>query len=289
MVLALTGCVGYMSYFIYPYTFLASPQVLSTDPDPERSISLLTANVFQGNRDAQPCIELIKQKDPDLVLLLETDQWWVDRIAVIENQYPYKVTVPLDNAYGMALYSKIPMINPKVEYLMEKKVPSIHVALELPYGKTIKLHCLHPKPPSPTEKDTSIPRDAELMLVAKLTGFNDYPTIVAGDLNDVAWSHTTRLFQRVSGLLDPRKGRGFFNTFHAKIPIFRWPLDHVFHSNDFKLVAIERLPDIGSDHFPIYINLQYQKTAEQQQDEPTADRQDQKEATEKIQEGIEAN
>ncbi len=45
------------------------------------------------------------------------------------------------------------------------------------------------------------------------------------------------------------------NTFHARIPLFRWPLDHLYHSPHFQLEEITRLPYIGSDHFPLYYRL----------------------------------
>ncbi|WP_425414922.1 endonuclease/exonuclease/phosphatase family protein [Rubellimicrobium mesophilum] len=111
------------------------------------------------------------------------------------------------------------------------------------------------------------------------------PSIVAGDLNDVAWSHTTRLFQRISGCLDPRRGRGMFNTFHADYPIFRWPLDHIFHEASFTLVRLERLPHIGSDHFPVLAELCFEPAAEARQVTPEPAQEDLEEAQEKIDEG----
>ena len=108
-----------------------------------------------------------------------------------------------------------------------------------------------------------------------------------GDLNDVAWSRTTRLFQRISGLLDPRVGRYFMNTFHADYPLLRWSLDHIFHSTDFGLVEMKRLSHIGSDHFPIYVVLQTGKVFEQQQQSLDETPSDAEEAEDAIQEGIE--
>lgn len=51
-------------------------------------------------------------------------------------------------------------------------------------------------------------------------------------------------------LRDSRVGRGFFATFNANLPAgFRWPLDHVFVTDDFALCALQRPGDICSDHF----------------------------------------
>ena len=170
---------------------------------------------------------------------------------------PYSVKCPLDNLYGMHVYSRLALERTQIRYLVEDKVPSIHALLTLKSGDKVDVHFLHPAPPSPSENPESAERDAELVIVARSVADTDVPVIVTGDLNDVAWSRTTQLFRKVSGLLDPRIGRGAFNTFHADYPLMRWPLDHLFHSQHFTLRDIKRLPSIGSDHFPLLTRLTF--------------------------------
>jgi endonuclease/exonuclease/phosphatase (EEP) superfamily protein YafD len=146
---------------------------------------------------------------------------------------------------------------------------------------------LHPRPPEPIRDQDSKPRDAELVAVGRaIRADGDRPTIVAGDLNDVAWSPTTELFLRLSGLLDPRVGRGFYNSFHADHVLVRYPLDHVFHSNHFTLTELRRLPHIGSDHFPMLIELCYEPAAKALQPKPEPAAGDQAGANEKLQKQV---
>lgn len=252
----LSLCAMWQLWWILPYTWLWRKEVRScSTPDLINKVSIVTSNILTSNKKANKLIELIQKHKPDILITLESDTWWEDQLAVLESDMPYTVKCPLDNLYGMHLYSKLPLHNPEIAYLVEQDVPSIHAEVELRSGQRVRMHFIHPAPPSPTENEESSERDAELIVVAKSVAEQSGPVIVTGDLNDVAWSSTTRLFRKISGLLDPRIGRGFFNTFHASFPFLRWPLDHLFHSKHFTLAAIKRLPSIGSDHFPLFASL----------------------------------
>lgn len=280
---ALVAAGLYQAWMMWPYLPWARQQVQrSRSADPASSLRLLTANVLMTSRGAPRLLRIVREVDPDVILAVEADDWWHSQLADLERTHPHTVLRPQGNTYGMLLYSRLELIDPRVEFLVQDDIPSIHAGLRLRSGVRIELHCLHPRPPFPTEDDTSTERDAELLQVGKRVKRHDGPVVVMGDLNDVAWSRTNNLFQDISGLLDPRIGRGFFNTFHAQIPLLRFPLDHFFHSNHFRLIDFKRLPRFGSDHFPVLIALSYEPEALAEQPELQADASQQSEAETKI-------
>ena len=278
---ALALSAGFLVLRILPYTSIYPKEMASaTAADPDRRVRLYNVNVLQDNRDYAATLAQIRAEDPDIIALLETDRAWVDAVAELRTDYPYYREVPLPNSYGLAVYSRFPWRRPRVHELVDDSIPSLYATIELPSRDTFNLYVIHPTPPSPTENEKSTERDAELLLVADTVRRYDVPSVVMGDLNDVAWSHSSRLFKRTSGLLDPRIGRGAYNTFTTGNFLLRWPLDYIFPSDDFTLAHIERLPDVGSDHFPILAVLQYQPEMEALQDEPTPEGDDLQDAAE---------
>ncbi len=275
------------AYKAWPYTILGKKQVLWTEgerPD-TTSISLLVCNVLQTNTKYNSVLEKIKKYDPDLLITTESDSIWQKNLSGLNARYPYRVPVPLSNTYGMHLYSRLPLSATKVRFLVEPDIPSIRTKVKLLSGEWVTLFIVHPRPPVPTEASDSRERDAEIVLVAREARKEKGGVIVAGDFNDVAWSETTELFQEVTGFLDPRRGRGFYNTFHANIPVFRWPLDHIFHSSHFKLVNMKRVEPVNSDHFPMFIKLSYEPEEKWDQPKVKPDDKTEKEANEAIRKG----
>ena len=284
----LVACAVYQVFRILPYTPIYPKQVeKSRRANADTTVKLLIYNVLIENRETAKLLKLVKKTNPDLVLLAEPDERWLNELGELDKAYPFSVKHPLDNAYGLALFSRLRLDNPQLKFIIEDDIPSIHTGVELASGDLINLFCLHPRPPIPPENDRSSERDAELIIVARMIKAMDAPTIIAGDLNDVAWSRTTTLFQKISNLLDPRIGRGLYSSFHAHHWYIRFPLDHVFHSNHFRLTELRRLPNIGSDHFPIFIALNYERTAELTQEEPAATAEEEQEADEMVEEAFE--
>ncbi len=291
MICLLLLCLAIRLWIIFPYTAIASKSVKSAKYQENGvSVKIMAANVLMPNKNFEALIRIIKEENPDLIFLLETNTLWKENIdKAISAEYPYSVLHPLENTYGLLLYSRLKLRDTKIHFRIENDVPSIESIIELGNDRSIKFFGLHPKPPSPSENKSSLERDAELIQVGKEVRNSECPVLVAGDLNDVAWSHTTRLFLRLSGLKDPRKGRGFFNTFNANYPLIRWPLDHFFLSSEFQITQLKRLKHFGSDHFPILAEIYLPDFSEGSKKSITSkklDSDDQAEAKDKLRRAI---
>jgi endonuclease/exonuclease/phosphatase (EEP) superfamily protein YafD len=278
----LAVCNGFLIIKIIPYTNMSRKEMKRVTGGKEKDeIKIFTANVLQDNEAFDRLLAQIKEKDPDVIFLVETDAKWEHAMRVLEKEYPHVLKQPISNTYGLLFYSRLSLQEPEIRFLVEDEVPSVRTKVELPSGQLVQLFGLHPKPPVPGESLSSTAKDKELMKVAFEVEKIKEPCIVMGDLNDVAWSYVTELFRKVSGLLDPRRGRGFYSTFSANHWWMRFPLDYIFCSSQFGLVYMCKMPHNGSDHFAMFIHLQYQPQLKKVQDTPEADADEREDAIEK--------
>lgn len=247
VVLALAVVVAAQAWSILPYTPLWRKESADFEPgaDEGEALRLVACNVKMSNRRFDALAREIARHDPDVFVLMEVDEVWIEALRALTDTYPHVVSRPQDNSYGMVLASKFALSDTKVECLLTDGVPSIITTATMPDGQRFRLYSIHPEPPVPHRGTEG--RDGETSLVALKVREETLPVLVTGDLNDVAWSRTTGRFRRISRLLDPRIGRKVFSTFDARNTLIRWPLDHLFHSAEFRLKGMRRLPPCGSE------------------------------------------
>ncbi len=126
-------CLVYHAWWIAPYTQLFPVEVKSAvSKDSRRTVRIMTANVLTPNRNAGALIELVRENAPHILVTLESDSWWQAQLDELKPDYPYTVRCPLDNLYGMHVYSTFPLTNSKIDYLVAPDIPSIHTLVSLP-------------------------------------------------------------------------------------------------------------------------------------------------------------
>jgi len=102
LVTATAFSLGCQLWWILPYTVLWPREVKAARRgDPDRTITILTSNVLTPNRNAGALISLVEKHQPDVLVTLESDQWWEDQLSVLKSRMPYTIQCPLDNLYGM--------------------------------------------------------------------------------------------------------------------------------------------------------------------------------------------
>lgn len=247
------------STYLINYTTLAGATVPDARADVAETdrVSVLVLNVYRENRDAEAVRALIDERNPDIFIGMEVNAWWDEALADAQAAYPYGEESVNEVGYGMVVYSQLPLSDVRTAYLNNDSVPTIEAIASLEDGRRFRLIAAHPVPPTYFEKlpDNEGQREVALSEIGKRAAGSDLPVLVAGDFNDVAWGNTDRLTETEGVLEDVRVGRGFLNSFDATNFLMRWPLDHAVVTDEWSVVGIERLRDVGSDHYPIWFEL----------------------------------
>lgn len=273
----------YQMKIILPYLSIVCQKNWPQKQD--KTISVISVNVLQENDEYNRLINLIDEFQPDILFTLETNLKWEKALEAIEKYYPKMKKIPLENRYGMHFYTKLKVKEIQEHFLISEEFPSIEAQLEDKEGNNFIFWGIHPPPPSPTEEETSKKKDAELMKVATRVAKYELPTLVIGDFNNVAWSRSSKAFAKVSHLKDPRIGYGLCSTFPVNYRLLRFPLDLLFYSEGIEINKLQRMRDIGSDHFPLF--SEFTVISEENKNPTSISEVDKEEAEETIKDGIE--
>jgi endonuclease/exonuclease/phosphatase (EEP) superfamily protein YafD len=242
-------------------------------------VRLLVSNLDYENLQRESVARWLDRDDIDLLVLVEIDDEWLATLSGVRERYGHRLEAIRPRGLGIAIWSKLTMSDASVEHLVSDDRPSLHARVHLQGGPSLKVNAVHPTPPG-LERDAgdrhdSRKRDAELVLLAgRIADEPRGARLVVGDLNDAAWSHTTRLFLRLSGMLDPRRGRGLYSTYPASAPLLRFPIDHVFLSEGFLVRELRREAAPGSDHLAMFAALELAETEGVRPDAKRSDRED---------------
>lgn len=251
------GTLGHQIDRLRPYTPTVKEMATVVAECPAGSrLRIMVANVLKTNREFEALFEIVGSVDPDVLLALETDEWWDETLEGLHPRFPHRVQhIPGDaRFYGMHLFSRYPLLDPQVLFYYDTVTPTIRTGVALPDGGRARFLGLHPRPPHLWDQPTTM-RDAHLVTAALEARESERPTVVAGDLNATPWANAVRLSMRIGGLLDPRVGRGLYPTYSARSWLMAWPLDHVLFQDEFALTAWKVLPAFGSDHYPVLAEL----------------------------------
>ena len=162
------------AFLIWPY--VAGSHVFRTS----NQVRVLTQNVLTSNRQFQLMVDLIELEDPDVVILLEVDQGWMDGLKSIHTTYPHRKHMVHSGNFGIAIFSKEPWNDCRIELGSSSRIPSIIADYD-----RFQLIGVHPVPPVSAAAAAS--RNQQLMEVAKFRD-PDKLSILAGDFNLTPWS-----------------------------------------------------------------------------------------------------
>jgi endonuclease/exonuclease/phosphatase (EEP) superfamily protein YafD len=242
-------------YFILPF-YLTEKRLPQEGLGRYKALAL---NVLVLNRGYERVKTLIKEKDPDFILLQEVDNKWTEAMAYLKETYPYFKIFPRDDSCGIAFYSKIKPEKMELLKFDKSDLPAVFADYDM-NGRKLTIVGVHVLPPR--FRPYIIVRNEQFDKLVKLAKSRDGgDVLLMGDLNSSHWSHDFKNFLHRSGLENSASGFGVQPSWPAFSVLFPLliPIDHCLVSKGVAVLKRDIGPHVGSDHYPVLIEFSFAK------------------------------
>jgi endonuclease/exonuclease/phosphatase (EEP) superfamily protein YafD len=218
----------------------------------QERLRILFANVNSGNKNTQALLDVIESEQPDLIVLQEVSYLWATAMDAVQSDYPHRHVIPQNDNFGIALYSRQPLLDIDVLSSSPFGFPSL-VVQQVVGSSLVTYVSTHPIPPLGQAGFDA--RNSQLAEIGERIAEIYGPTVLVGDLNTTVWGHHYKMLVADTGLRNSRDGFGVIPTWPRQLPFAMIPIDHCLVSDEFVVLDTRSGPDIGSDHLPLIVTL----------------------------------
>jgi endonuclease/exonuclease/phosphatase (EEP) superfamily protein YafD len=216
----------------------------------------MSFNLLSTNESYSAVIEYIDTVDPDLVLLHEASRPW--EVAMESAGLGYEIVRPRSDDL---IFGTLALVRGgDVTAVSFGFAAASARAVELTFTPTDwsqPLTVLATHPLAPTDRERARLRDAQLDFAGEWAAGRTGPVVVVGDFNATPWSSPFRSLLATGDLTNSQRGFGLQPSFSSRSHLLmRVPIDHLVHSPALEVTDRRLGPDLGSDHFPLLVDLQ---------------------------------
>lgn len=232
----------------------ARPDSVAIQSMPTPDWSLLQFNMLFSNTRPGAVVDLLRERNFDVVTLQEVSQRLLPVIDALADDYPVRHVCRAHGVAGVAVLSRFPLAEGEslgcggergVAWARVETpdgpitVASLHLHWPYPFGQAKQIETLTPV----LER---LPR----------------PVLLAGDFNAAPWSHAVAL---VAEATDTRVAPGLRLSLQLPglpswlAPFARLPIDHALAAPDMSVLGWRSLPHTGSDHSPLLFFLAHRQ------------------------------
>ena len=204
---------------------------------------VVSQNLSFANGRFEETRQMLIDEDPDIIVLQEYTPAWHQSLQPIASRYHTVITIPQDGAFGIAVYSRLPIRSREILSLGVSGVPAIVIEIGAPELKAY-IAAVHFTPPMTNAWSTD--RDRQLDEISQYLQELNGDFIIVGDFNNTPYAPSLQTF--VAETKTTIGSAGWLPTWPDAIGWAGIPIDLALGSSGVTIGSMSKVHSIGSDH-----------------------------------------